>query len=189
MASYSLGATDIYRRQVGTTRVQRRGSVTTSIRTYVNVQQLQFYHDSFAVDSIFRTSSIQHSKSCTLTYRSKQMCRLVSATFSNIWHRGRPESKDVGDYKTTLQYTQHSVPTSTDQTLNLLLPILAQPIVQKIVSGTTLGWAHWQSSLVPDTDRRIHSVNNVLITNPTANSFGTKLSGSITQAGPCKPIY
>ncbi|KAI9442265.1 hypothetical protein H4582DRAFT_1809416 [Lactarius indigo] len=72
----------------------------------------------------------------------------------------------IGDYKTTLQYTQPSVPTSTDQTLNLLLPILAQPIVQKIVSGSTLG------------------INNVLITNPTANSFGTKLSGSISQAGP-----
>ncbi|KAH9083581.1 hypothetical protein EDB83DRAFT_2511885 [Lactarius deliciosus] len=72
----------------------------------------------------------------------------------------------IGDYKTTLQFTQPSVPTSTDQTLNLLLPLLAQPIVQKIVSGSTLG------------------VNNVLITNPTANSFGTKLSGSITQAGP-----
>lgn len=72
----------------------------------------------------------------------------------------------IGDYKTTLQYTQPSVPTSTDQTLNLLLPILAQPIVQKIVSGTILG------------------VNNVLITNPTATSFGTRLSGSITQAGP-----
>ncbi|KAH9038716.1 hypothetical protein EDB85DRAFT_2072661 [Lactarius pseudohatsudake] len=72
----------------------------------------------------------------------------------------------IGDYKTTLQFTQPSIPTSTDQTLNLLLPILAQPIVQKIVSGSTLG------------------VNNVLIANPTANSFGTKLSGSITQAGP-----
>ncbi|KAI9463679.1 hypothetical protein BJY52DRAFT_1404720 [Lactarius psammicola] len=72
----------------------------------------------------------------------------------------------IGDYKTTLQYTQPSIPTSTDQTLNLLLPILAQPIVQKIVSGSILG------------------VNNVLITDPIANSFGTKLSGSITQAGP-----
>ncbi|KAH8979124.1 hypothetical protein EDB92DRAFT_1821158 [Lactarius akahatsu] len=72
----------------------------------------------------------------------------------------------IGDYKTTLQFTQPSVPISTDQTLNLLLPLLAQPIVQKIVSGSTLG------------------VNSVLITNPTANSFGARLSGSITQAGP-----
>lgn len=44
----------------------------------------------------------------------------------------------VGDYKTTLQYIQPSVPTKTDDTLNLLLPILAKPIVQKIVSGSAL---------------------------------------------------
>ncbi|KAI0256058.1 hypothetical protein BJV78DRAFT_435519 [Lactifluus subvellereus] len=72
----------------------------------------------------------------------------------------------IGDYRTALQYTQPTVPTRTDETLNLLLPTLARPIVQKIVSGSVLG------------------VNIVLITNPTANSFGTKLSGSITQAGP-----
>lgn len=29
----------------------------------------------------------------------------------------------------------------------------------------------------------------MLITNPTANSFGAKFSVSITQAGPCKCIY
>lgn len=37
----------------------------------------------------------------------------------------------IGDYKTTLQYTQNSVPTTTDDSLNLLLPVLARPIVQK----------------------------------------------------------
>ncbi|KAH9961311.1 hypothetical protein BC827DRAFT_1260505 [Russula dissimulans] len=72
----------------------------------------------------------------------------------------------IGDYKTKLHYTQSAVPTKTDETLNLLLPILARPIVQKIVSGSALG------------------INSVFITNPTMNSFETKLSGSIVQAGP-----
>ena len=44
----------------------------------------------------------------------------------------------IGDYETTLQYTQPSVPTKTDATLNLLLPVLAKPIVQKIVSRSVL---------------------------------------------------
>ncbi|KAI0063538.1 hypothetical protein BV25DRAFT_1915044 [Artomyces pyxidatus] len=73
---------------------------------------------------------------------------------------------NIGDYATTLNYTQTGVATKTDQTLNLILPVLAQPIVQKIVSGSLLG------------------VNNVLISNPTETSFTTKLSGSITQSGP-----
>jgi len=43
-----------------------------------------------------------------------------------------------GDYQTTLQYTQSAVPTITDDSLDLILPILAQPIVQKIVGGSLL---------------------------------------------------
>lgn len=42
----------------------------------------------------------------------------------------------MGDYKTTLKYTQPGVPTKTDESLNLILPVLAQPIVQKVVSGS-----------------------------------------------------
>lgn len=42
---------------------------------------------------------------------------------------------------TTLNYTQLSVPIATDSSLNLILPVLAQPIVQKIVSGSVLGYA------------------------------------------------
>lgn len=45
----------------------------------------------------------------------------------------------IGEYETNLQYTQKAVPTKTDDTLNLILPILAQPIVQKIVDGSILG--------------------------------------------------
>ena len=44
-----------------------------------------------------------------------------------------------GEYNTTLQFTQMAVPTMTDSSLDLILPILAQPIVQKIVSATVLG--------------------------------------------------
>ncbi|KAF8840051.1 hypothetical protein BDN67DRAFT_1054007 [Paxillus ammoniavirescens] len=72
----------------------------------------------------------------------------------------------IGEYATTLNYTQLSVPISTDSSLNLILPVLAQPIVQKIVSGTVLG------------------VDTVVITNPQETSFGTQLKGSITDAGP-----
>lgn len=46
-----------------------------------------------------------------------------------------------GEYITTLNYTQFSVPIATDSSLNLILPVLAQPIVQKIVSGSVLGYA------------------------------------------------
>ncbi|KAG2131418.1 uncharacterized protein EDB93DRAFT_1255529 [Suillus bovinus] len=72
----------------------------------------------------------------------------------------------IGDYATTLSYTQTDVPISTDSSLNLILPILAKPIVQKIVSGSVLG------------------VESVLITNPQETMFGTQLNGSITNAGP-----
>ncbi|KAG2368054.1 hypothetical protein BDR07DRAFT_1391769 [Suillus spraguei] len=68
----------------------------------------------------------------------------------------------IGDYATTLSYTQ------TDP--HLILPILAKPIVQKIVSGSIL------------------SVESVLITNPQETMFGTQLNGSITNAGPFDAI-
>ncbi|KIJ67573.1 hypothetical protein HYDPIDRAFT_180379 [Hydnomerulius pinastri MD-312] len=72
----------------------------------------------------------------------------------------------IGEYATTLNYTQLSVPIATDSSLNLILPVLAQPIVQKIVGGTVLG------------------VDTVVITDPQQTSFGTQLKGSITNAGP-----
>ncbi|KAF8160985.1 hypothetical protein B0H34DRAFT_699004 [Crassisporium funariophilum] len=72
----------------------------------------------------------------------------------------------IGEYKTTLQFTQTGVPTATDETLNLILPILAQPIVQKIVGGSGLG------------------LDTVLIMNPEQNAFKTQLKGSISNAGP-----
>lgn len=50
------------------------------------------------------------------------------------------DSCTIGDYTTNLEYTQVSVPTVTDDSLNFLLPMLAQPIVQKIVTGALLGY-------------------------------------------------
>jgi hypothetical protein len=72
----------------------------------------------------------------------------------------------IGDFTTTLHYTQPGLPTKTDDTLNLILPILAQPIVQKIVDGSVLG------------------IDTVLISDPKQESFNTGLNGSITNAGP-----
>jgi len=72
----------------------------------------------------------------------------------------------IGQYNTTLQYTQLSVPTVTDNSLNFILPVLAQPIVQKIVDGSSLG------------------ISTVLITDPKQTAFGTQLKGNIGNAGP-----
>ncbi|KAF9071074.1 hypothetical protein BDP27DRAFT_1419362 [Rhodocollybia butyracea] len=72
----------------------------------------------------------------------------------------------IGEYNAVLNYAQSSLPTTTDSTLNLILPILAKPIVQKIVGGSNLG------------------IDAVLISNPQQESFNTGLNGSITNAGP-----
>ena len=72
----------------------------------------------------------------------------------------------IGQYTTQLTYSQQQVPTITDSTLNLLLPVLAGPIVQKIVDGSVLG------------------ITGVTISDPTNNAFRTGLQGSITNAGP-----
>ncbi|RPD52194.1 hypothetical protein L227DRAFT_623401, partial [Lentinus tigrinus ALCF2SS1-6] len=73
---------------------------------------------------------------------------------------------NIGEYATTLSYTQPDVEIKTDKSLNLLLPILAQPIVQKIVDGSVLG------------------IEMVLIKDIKEDSFGTSLKGSIKNAGP-----
>lgn len=72
----------------------------------------------------------------------------------------------IGEYATHLTYSQNSVPTDTDDSLDYLLPILARPIVEKIVDGSILG------------------IDFVIITDPKEDSFTTDLVGSITNAGP-----
>lgn len=46
----------------------------------------------------------------------------------------------IGQYVTTLNYTQLSVPIVTDSSLNYIIPVLAKPIVQKIVDGVVIGF-------------------------------------------------
>ena len=46
----------------------------------------------------------------------------------------------IGEYATTLSYSQNGVPIDTDETLDLILPVLAQPIVQKIVDTSVIGY-------------------------------------------------
>lgn len=46
----------------------------------------------------------------------------------------------IGEYSTTLEYEQKGLPTKTDDSLNYLLPLLARPIVQKIVDGSGITW-------------------------------------------------
>ncbi|EST10168.1 Protein of unknown function DUF3712 [Kalmanozyma brasiliensis GHG001] len=72
----------------------------------------------------------------------------------------------IGDYSTTLTFAQANVPLGTDVTLNRLLPVLASPIVQKIV------------------DNSILNIDRVTILNPQQNSFQTALQGTITNSGP-----
>ncbi|KAJ7497141.1 hypothetical protein FB451DRAFT_1457944 [Mycena latifolia] len=72
----------------------------------------------------------------------------------------------IGDYQTSLKYTQNSLPTKTDSSLDLILPVLAQPIVQRIVGGSLLG------------------LDTVLIKDPQQSSFTSVLKGAITNAGP-----
>ncbi|PFH51992.1 hypothetical protein AMATHDRAFT_74502 [Amanita thiersii Skay4041] len=76
----------------------------------------------------------------------------------------------IGDYQTTLEFSQTGIATATDKTLDLILPVLARPIVQDIVGGSTL------------------NIDSILISDPKQTSFGTKLKGSIGNAGPFDAI-
>ncbi|GAA6063179.1 hypothetical protein JCM10212_003114 [Sporobolomyces blumeae] len=73
---------------------------------------------------------------------------------------------DIGEYSTLLSYRQESVPAYTGQSLTLLLPVLARPIVQKIVDEAALG------------------IDTVMISNPTNTAFTAGLVGSLTNSGP-----
>ncbi|KAF9484472.1 hypothetical protein BDN70DRAFT_122528 [Pholiota conissans] len=72
----------------------------------------------------------------------------------------------IGEYPTTLKFSQTSLPTQTDKSIDYILPVIAAPIVQKVVAGSVLG------------------LDTVLIINPGLNSFKTHLKGSITNSGP-----
>ncbi|GAA5897781.1 hypothetical protein JCM8208_000260 [Rhodotorula glutinis] len=72
----------------------------------------------------------------------------------------------IGEYTTSLTYSQPNVPAYTDSTLTLLLPVLARPIVQKIVDEAAL------------------NIDTVMIRDPTNNAFTAGLVGSIRNSGP-----
>lgn len=72
----------------------------------------------------------------------------------------------VGDYHTPISMAQLNVPLATDNTLFYLLPVLAQPIVQKIVDGALL------------------ALDTVTVLDPQEDTFGVRLQGTLTQAGP-----
>lgn len=72
----------------------------------------------------------------------------------------------IGEYGTTLTFTQNNVPLGTDETLFLLLPPLALPIVQRIVDSAVL------------------NVDRVTITTATPTGFTAALQGALTNAGP-----
>jgi len=76
-----------------------------------------------------------------------------------------------GDYKTTLDFSQPGVPTATDNSLDFILPVLAAPIVQKIVGGASLG------------------LDTVLILNPEQNAFRAFSSQSSIQNRNMRLIY
>lgn len=72
----------------------------------------------------------------------------------------------IGDYGTTLTFSQNDVPLGTDVTLFKLLPILALPIVQRVVDGAVL------------------NVDRVTITEARPDGFTASLQGALTNAGP-----
>jgi hypothetical protein len=86
----------------------------------------------------------------------------------------------IGDYATTLQYTQTGLVTHTDESLNLILPVLAQPIVQKIVGGSLLGFVDLIATSLPLMTYDC-SLENVLIKNPEQNSFS---KSPVNETGP-----
>lgn len=73
-------------------------------------------------------------------YRGFNLPKFVQSAFSKLQSDVELTTDvTIGEYATTLQYSQNGLPTKTDDSLNYILPVLAKPIVQKIVSGSGLG--------------------------------------------------
>lgn len=72
----------------------------------------------------------------------------------------------VGEYETSLTLTQPGVPTSTDDTILKLLPIVGRPIAQSIVDLATLAF------------------DSVMINSPAETDFTTNINGLIGNTGP-----
>ncbi|KAG0305312.1 hypothetical protein BGZ97_001149 [Linnemannia gamsii] len=72
----------------------------------------------------------------------------------------------VGEYETSLTLTQPGVPTTTDDTILKLLPIVGRPIAQSIVDLATLAF------------------DSVMINSPAETDFTTNINGLIGNTGP-----
>ncbi|KAG0342717.1 hypothetical protein BG000_002062 [Podila horticola] len=72
----------------------------------------------------------------------------------------------VGEYATSMAMTQLAVPTATDDSILMLLPIVGTPLAQSIV------------------DQAILSFDSLMINNPTETSFTTAINGMIANTGP-----
>ncbi|KAF9417140.1 hypothetical protein BGZ94_010027 [Podila epigama] len=72
----------------------------------------------------------------------------------------------VGEYATSMSLTQLGVPTATDDSILLLLPIVGTPLAQSIV------------------DQAILSFESVMINSPAETAFTTALNGMIANTGP-----
>ncbi|KAF9112844.1 hypothetical protein BGW39_003959, partial [Mortierella sp. 14UC] len=66
----------------------------------------------------------------------------------------------------TMPYTQTGVPTSTDQTILKLIPVVGTPIAQLLVNGSALAF------------------DAITINAPTETSFATDIKGAISKTGP-----
>ncbi|TBU46075.1 hypothetical protein BD309DRAFT_663805 [Dichomitus squalens] len=130
--------------------------------------------DTAQLDAIVQLGGYQYLNNLTASVRKRDnlftgfdLPTYVDKAFANLTSDvSLVSGLTIGDYQTTLTYTQPGVQVKTDKSLNFILPVLAQPIVQKIVTGSVLG------------------VETVLIKDIKEDSFGTTLKGSITNAGP-----
>ncbi|KAF9007982.1 hypothetical protein BDQ17DRAFT_1388900 [Cyathus striatus] len=127
--------------------------------TLTRVLALDARLDVSPLDEIVRIGGIQYLPSNIFT--GFELPAFVQAAFKN-WRYNTLSGK----YTTVLDYQQLSVPISTDNSIDFILPVLAEPIVQKIVGGSAL------------------SIETVIISNPQQTSFETRLKGTISNAGP-----
>ncbi|KAI8872894.1 hypothetical protein GQ42DRAFT_118751 [Ramicandelaber brevisporus] len=72
----------------------------------------------------------------------------------------------IGTYKTKLEFVQTSVPLKTGESMTRLVPIIARPLVSKLLSKAVMG------------------LDSALIHSPTDSGAQAKMKGSVTEAGP-----
>lgn len=120
---------------------------------------------SFLEEPMVETHMLERRK--TNKYTGFNIADFVDKAFANATSDlSIMSTTHIGDYTSDMTFVQTNVPLKVDQTLHLLLPVLAKPIVQKIVDGSIL------------------EVSRVTIINPQPMSFTTQLQGAIRNSGP-----